>query len=504
MIHSDDPKPGPLSRILNIFIPQSLGRRFIFLGFSFGLISVLIVAIGMGAILNRRIEVNEAARLGPLMAAIYSELKTGNHTQELDVSSIPYENLNIRWLDSLPTAQQASEQNALETLPAGQDFPEITIYLERGTLRRRLFQEATDFASLNTVLTDMAVGLARHDRVARVYLKRGAMNWVEFSSPKYWKHRTSETIWVLTMLVVVGLCAIAYMLISRAIAHPYRQIATLPPSDEARLPDMDWFWTRESRAIRHTAHQERENRKEIIAERTRMLAAISHDLRTPATRIQLRTDYIENEEVRGKILQDLDSMLSMITDAIDFLKGSIVQEPMEKLDFPSLLQSICDDYADTGQPVSFLNPKFDTVTTKGTVFGSFIQEVELKDVLTGYISGQPKALGRVFSNLIGNAIKYGFQARVALQISPKEIIIEITDRGPGIPEEELENVFKPFYRLEKSRNRQTGGSGLGLSIARSVIDLHKGQIDLVNLPQEGLLARVILPRSLVVETELTG
>ncbi|RED50800.1 sensor histidine kinase [Aestuariispira insulae] len=481
-----------LATVVDMIVPKSLARRMVFCGMICGAIAVTAVSWGMLQILERRVEVAEAARLGTTMAAIFRRLDAGQsiHAEaELDP-----EDLSFSLAGSVPLR---NAQLSVKKLPgAGKRFPEITLLLERGTLRESLFAGTTTFASLETLMTDIAVGLAKHDRQAAVYLRLRDGSLLRFESRRYWADRTSETIWFLAILIIVTLCGCTFLILARALAHPYRAIATLPPGDDTALPATDWFWTREARSTLKTIQNERETRQEMLEERTRMLAAISHDLRTPATRIQLRADYIEDDELRAKILADLESMLGMIRDAIDFLKGSIIQEPMERLDFPSLVQSICDDYADTGAPVSFLEPQFMTVTTMGTVFGGFTREVELKDVLTGYISGQPVALGRVFDNLIGNAVKFGGQARVEMQVKPTEIIVEITDKGPGIPDEEFSNVFKPFYRLEKSRNRQTGGSGLGLSIAKSVIDLHHGMIDLLNLPQGGLLVRVILPRNI--------
>ena len=227
-----------------------------------------------------------------------------------------------------------------------------------------------------------------------------------------------------------------------------------------------------------------------------MLTAISHDLRTPATRLRLRAEFIEDEELRNKILSDLDLMLGMTRDAIDFLKGGLEAEEEEYFEIVSLVQSICDDFSDVGMPVIFLPIQYPTLRTTGTVFSSREKTVPLDGLLKGYMKGRPKALHRAITNLVANGVKYGFQVKVGLTIEPARVLIEVMDRGPGIPENEMENVLKPFYRLEKSRNRETGGSGLGLSIVNSVILSHQGTFDLFNQPVQGLHATIDLPRSI--------
>lgn len=190
----------------------------------------------------------------------------------------------------------------------------------------------------------------------------------------------------------------------------------------------------------------------MVAERTRMLAAISHDLRTPATRLRLRSEKIDDDELREKIHNDLDSMLTMIEDAIDFLKGTIVEEEVQKIDFLSLVQSICDDFADVGMPVTLTDPQYPTVETRSTVFGGEAEALDLKRLLTGNMMARPVALKRAVSNLVGNAIKYGHQAKVDMLVKPGELVLEITDRGPGIPDEEQGNVMNPSIAW---RNRGT-------------------------------------------------
>jgi signal transduction histidine kinase len=208
----------------------------------------------------------------------------------------------------------------------------------------------------------------------------------------------------------------------------------------------------------------------FIEDRTRMIAAISHDLRTPITRLRLRAEFVEDAEQQAKMLADLDAMETMIRATLGFAREEANQEPRCDLDLVALLRAICED-----SPGACL-----TVEPAGT------------GTLT--INGQPVALRRGFGNLIDNAVKYGHRARVRLSNGGDGAIVEIDDDGPGLPEEELERVFKPFYRVEQSRSRDTGGTGLGLSVARTVFRAHGGDVVLSNLSGGGLRATVTLPR----------
>lgn len=200
-----------------------------------------------------------------------------------------------------------------------------------------------------------------------------------------------------------------------------------------------------------------------------MLAAISHDLRTPLTLLRLRAESLENSEERAKMLATIAEMDSMITATLAFARDEIAAEPRRRTDVAALVASIADDMADAGLPV-VMDPAKPIVS-----------------------ECQPGALKRAITNLLENAIKYGERAHMRISSTPREILIEIDDDGPGIPEDELVRVFQPFYRVEGSRGRETGGIGLGLAIAQAVVQAHDGQLTLGNRPEGGLRARIILP-----------
>ncbi len=214
--------------------------------------------------------------------------------------------------------------------------------------------------------------------------------------------------------------------------------------------------------------------RRFVDDRTFLLTAIGHDLRTPITRLKLRAEYMDDDEQRMKMLADLDEMESMVASTLAFGRDITTSEPINRIDLASLLRTLLDDASD-GDPENAENLSYDG-----------------PEHLT--INARPLSLKRALMNLIGNALKYGDAARISLsQRQPTNVLIDIEDRGPGIPAADTELVFEPFRRLETSRNRETGGSGLGLSIARNIVRAHGGDITLQNLAGGGLRARVTLP-----------
>ena len=213
-----------------------------------------------------------------------------------------------------------------------------------------------------------------------------------------------------------------------------------------------------------------------VRDRTRVLAAMSHDLKTPVTRLRLRAELLEDPQVRVKFTKDLDEMESMVGATLDFLRGQEVGEPVQPVDVTALLESLQADMAEIGGPVRI----------EGNARAPF--------------PGRPQAMKRCLANLIENAVKYGKSAVVAIDDNDSRLEIRIRDEGPGLPQAELEKVFEPFYRVESSRSRETGGTGLGLTIARSVAEAHGGSLVLSNRAGGGLEARLILLRSVPAPT----
>jgi two-component system OmpR family sensor kinase len=208
--------------------------------------------------------------------------------------------------------------------------------------------------------------------------------------------------------------------------------------------------------------------RRYVEDRTAMVGAIAHDLRTPLTRLRFRIEGLP-EEQRAKIGADIDQMEEMISAALNFVRDASRPGERTPLELSSLLESLCDEMAETGAAT----------------------EVESGEKVV--LDGDPMALRRLFSNLLDNAVKFGGRARTRVFRDGANAFVEIEDDGPGIPPQDSERVFEPFYRREPSRSRQTGGIGLGLAVVRSIARGHGGDVALVNRAGGGLTARVQLP-----------
>ncbi|MFY1993178.1 ATP-binding protein [Achromobacter xylosoxidans] len=208
-----------------------------------------------------------------------------------------------------------------------------------------------------------------------------------------------------------------------------------------------------------------------LAERMQILGAISHDLQTPITRMKLRSEFMDDSADRDKLAHDLQEVEQLVRDGLAYARSAgAATEPPARIDLDAFLDSLVCDYTDIGKPV----------TLQGRCPGPW--------------QTRPRALRRILGNLIDNALKFGGAAEVL--IGPAEdghgVSIRVLDRGPGIPEQELQAVLQPFYRLEGSRNRDSGGTGLGLAIARQLADVIDGELRLRNREGGGLEAQVLL------------
>lgn len=206
-----------------------------------------------------------------------------------------------------------------------------------------------------------------------------------------------------------------------------------------------------------------------VEERTGILAAITHDLQTPLTRMRLRLETAPADPLRDKLLQDLEQMKLMVREGLDLARSLDATTPSQRLSIDSLVYSVCEDQMDAG----------DDVHCSGESGATLL--------------GRPLDLRRCLANLIGNGVKYGGHAEVSIGREGKDAVIRIRDGGPGIPDDQLELVMEPFVRLEASRSRDTGGTGLGLAIARNIARAHGGSLVLRNAQGGGLEAELRLP-----------
>lgn len=282
-----------------------------------------------------------------------------------------------------------------------------------------------------------------------------------------WPYRLLLSLAIL-LVAVIALTLVAVRWVTRPLKTLAEAAETLgedidrPPLDEAGPLEVG----RAARAF-NTMQQ---RLAKFIHDRTRILAAMSHDLKTPITRLRLRSELLDDPELRAKFVNDLEEMESMVGATLDFMRGLDNQEPAQALDVMALLESLEEDAREVGGKVS----------VEGSAHGPY--------------RGHPQALKRCLGNLIENAVKYGKSATVKVKDAADRIEISIQDEGPGIPEDDLEQVFEPFHRIERSRSRSTGGTGLGLGIARNIARAHGGELVLHNLAAGGLEAVLTLPR----------
>jgi signal transduction histidine kinase len=271
-------------------------------------------------------------------------------------------------------------------------------------------------------------------------------------------------------LFVVSIASLAY-LVARMTTRPLKQLAQAAQDlgNDINHAPLELTGASEIRQASAAFNAMQARIRQYIFQRTQMLAAITHDLQTPLTRLRLRLEKVADAELRERLVGDLSAMQAMVREGLDLARSMDTSETMQPLDLDSLLDSVCADAAEAGQGV--------------TLAGN-----------TGMaLLGRPLDLRRCLVNLVDNAVKYGQGAQVTVERIKGAARIRIRDNGPGIADGELARVFEPFYRVESSRSRESGGTGLGLSIARNIAEQHGGSIALANHPDGGLEVTLMLP-----------
>ncbi len=322
---------------------------------------------------------------------------------------------------------------------------------------------------------DVVVGANRDQpgdpHLAVVSLALPDRTWINFSLVEQTsRHEGSHGTLLSTSLMALGAIVLSILLV-RWLTRPllgfvdaarriYRGGETVMVSEDGPT---------EIRSLAVAFNEMQRRIKRLIDDRTHALAAVSHDLRTPITRLRLRLDEIESTTTRAAVSGDLDEMERMIDQTLAYLAGDRDDEPVKPVDVAAILATLVDDQTDAGRDVS------------------------LDGTRSAVVEGRRLGLKRAFANLVDNAVKYGGRAEIRVTTEADGVTVTIADDGPGIPESERARVFDPFVRLEPSRNRDTGGWGLGLAIARRIVESHGGTLDLADNAPTGLLVRVRLP-----------
>ncbi len=275
---------------------------------------------------------------------------------------------------------------------------------------------------------------------------------------------------IIVGMFLVSIAVLAYF-VARMTALPFKQLAQAAQDlgHDINRPPLDLVGAIEIRQASAAFNAMQARIRQYIFQRTQMLAAITHDLQTPLTRMRLRLEKVGDTELQDRLIGDLSAMQEMVREGLVLARSMDTTETMQMLDLDSLLEAVCADATDAGQAV--------TLAGKASMA----------------VLGRPIDMRRCLVNLIDNAVKYGRDARVCVDRTNGTARIRIRDSGPGIPRSELVRVFDPFYRVETSRSRESGGTGLGLTIARNITEQHGGSISLANHPEGGLEVTLMLP-----------
>ncbi len=326
----------------------------------------------------------------------------------------------------------------------------------------------------NMTSGDVVIGTSTDPHVALLSIRLPDDSWLNVSlfaaSPA---RGTGHGTLLSTSLMALGVVLMS-LLMARWLTRPIREIADavtlLSPDDAASsVPEAG------PREVRHLARSFNDMRRriaELVTRRTQALAAVSHDLRTPLTRLRLRLDDLADPALQRAMATDIDEMEEMVEATLSYLKGDQPDEPRRAVDLVALLETIVNDARDMGRDAELTAPAHLVVNTG--------------------MLGMKRAL----SNLVSNALRYGTRARVEVRHVGDDVVVTIDDDGPGIPPEKLDAVLEPFVRLEESRNLTTGGVGLGLTIAKNNIEANGGKLRLANRDEGGLSVTVVLPAAM--------
>ncbi|MBW8189841.1 HAMP domain-containing protein [Neiella marina] len=303
------------------------------------------------------------------------------------------------------------------------------------------------------------------------------IGWLNLSLNLYGASPTSQWYYwftdLLTLLVSIGVIIYA----SRSLLRPIRRLQrAVQRSGHNLTPTLvEEQGAADIRELIKEYNQMQLRISRFVTNRTQLLAAISHDLRTPITSMRLRLDFLPDSDDKTKLIENLDTLKATADDSLNFVRETNSDEDFVALDLHALVDACCDDLAETGLPV---------------------EHIELADPPSkAVIKGQQHALKRALDNLIQNAINYGQQAQVSITETRSSYRINVLDNGAGIPPDQYERVLEPFVRLESSRNSNTGGSGLGLAIVRSITDDHAGQLHFSH-SEEGFMVTIELPKKI--------
>ncbi|RWP53681.1 ATP-binding protein, partial [Mesorhizobium sp.] len=330
--------------------------------------------------------------------------------------------------------------------------------------------EGRDVGEVERDLLVLAADFAQSDKLT-ASLRFADGQWLNFTEPNTPMGPILSFDSLPLYALIAGLVVAMSIWSLRRLTAPYRMMETAVKriGNDLKSPPIAETGSREIRTAAKAVNAMQARLRDYVEDREHLAAALAHDLRTPLTRMRLRLELLRKSTVRAALAHDLADIEEIASSVIDFATFEVTEEKSERIDFWSLVESVADGY----EEVSFDN---DDTRSRGII-----------------CLARPVALRRCVTNLVQNAVTYGKRAHLSLHRSGKTITLAIRDEGPGIPQAELDAVFGSFVRLEQSRNRQTGGLGLGLTIARNIARGTGGEVSLSNHPGGGLLTELKLP-----------
>lgn len=436
--------------------PTSIAGQFLTLLFASLLVlhlgSIGLYHLGLEAELDVTNEQRLAERLASVKRAIAQEASARREELAHALSGGP---LEIHWSERRTAPQRTG---------TAIDFT---------SLEQKLMAAAPELAENDLSIT-AASPLPEHASATRfllISMRLGDGTWVDVTATRNLDPRSGlHSVALSTTIMVLGVIAVAALLIrqlTRSLSALVDAANRLDPNAGGTpVPENG---PSEVKALSIAFNDMQRRVKRLVDDRTQTLAAISHDLKTPLTRLRLRSEDIPDRELVQAMAADLAEMEAMLDSTLAFLRGDQIDEETKPIDLGSLLDTITSDLTDLGFDVCL-------------------------DTTSPLIArGRHLALKRALWNLAENAVKYGNRARISLRERNARAVITIEDDGPGIPASEKEAIFRPFYRIDDSRNRETGGVGLGLSVASAIIQSHGGELTLENRAGGGLNTIVVLP-----------
>lgn len=407
------------------------------------------------------------------------ELREGNASRLADRLIVLRETLM-----RLPEGERDEAAHALSGGPLQLHWSPEVLSVAGGTpdptsvrIREILFERLAGLEQQQLVIgsnpdANATPGGHRTDHLTLISLALTDGTWLNMSLAQVQEPGLASPSFIRALLLLSLAVGLLSYLMSLWLTRPLRDVAKAARRIFAGTQDVTLAetGTREVRDLVAAFNDLQDRIKRLVGDRTNMLAAVSHDLRTPLTRLRLRVEGLGMKEPKESIIRDISEMESMLDATLAFIRGDASEEPVEQIDLAAMLQTIANEFEDAGQPV------------------------DLASIDNLIITARPQTMKRAIINVVQNALKHGGSARIETLKAGRDVRIVITDNGPGIPEDQLESVFAPFTRLDQSRNSTSGGHGLGLTIARIAIRLHGGDVTLANRRHRGLTATISLPQ----------